>query len=123
MQKLLSILFLVIFLTSTSGVIVEMHHCSMKKCKTEQAEKKNCCHHKKKADDCCKNEKKFVKLTDNYRTSEFNHLPSVFFIPLAYIISDISAIFPSQEEATIINTDISPPKNSSSLSFLQIFRI
>ncbi len=124
MQKIISLLFLVIFLASTTGVIVESHYCEMKKCKTENSVKKKCCSDKteKHTKGCCKNEIKVIKISDNFRSVQHEKQ----FIPVAVslLIPEYSNYYIDNDRAlSFLKLDESPPDQLSSPSFLQVFRI
>jgi hypothetical protein len=65
MKKFLALILAIIYITVSTGFIVNVHYCMGKvsSIKLEQTAKKCCC--KKQHKNCCKTEQKLVKLNNN----------------------------------------------------------
>ena len=71
MKVFLSILFSIIYLTSTSGISINAHYCGgkIKHISFIKSTTKNCCGKKKMSKNCCKDKVAFFKIKDNHQSS------------------------------------------------------
>lgn len=71
-KKVITILFIPLFLLTTGGVILNSHFCKMRGSSDISFginPEKSCCGNKAMQSGCCKNEVKVIKITDDYSPS------------------------------------------------------
>ena len=66
------IFFSIFYLTSTSGVSLNIHYCGgkIKQVSLFNSSEKNCCGKKKMSKKCCKNKVSYFKIKDNHQTNQ-----------------------------------------------------
>lgn len=79
MKKLVAFIVAIIYLTVSTGFIVNVHYCMGKvsSIKLEKPAKQCCC--KKKHKNCCKTEQKIVKLNTNSKFSDAVNVAKIAF--------------------------------------------
>ncbi len=79
MKKFIALIVAIIYLTVSTGFIVNVHYCMGKvsSIKLEQTAKKCCC--KKTCKKCCKTEQKIVKLNSNLKQTDILNIEKVAF--------------------------------------------
>jgi hypothetical protein len=122
LKGIVNISFAVLFLFTSSGVVLNKHYCSNRLVSSSIfLTPKNCCNgHCNK----CHNETKVYKITDNYQNSNFSlnlnqYYNDLIKIPVAFCLISFNETF----SATKYITDTSPPPGSRLSSFLQVFRL
>src|SRR5687767_3930391 len=104
MQKILSILLAVIYLSTSSGLALQVHYCMDEVSGVSLAadDEKGCgkCGMEKNSNTCCKDETKFVKLDDAHKL-----------LPSAYLQHPVAAILNSSEyfEQSVASCNLSDP--------------
>ena len=80
MKKFLAFIVAIIYLTVSTGFIVNVHYCMGKvsSVKLEKPAKQCCC--KKKHKNCCKTEQKIVKLNSNTKFSDVLNESKIAFV-------------------------------------------
>ncbi len=68
-KLLITILFSLVYLTSTSGIVLNAHYCEKKLVHITftKNDDGNCCGKKKMSKKCCKDKSAFFKLKDNHK--------------------------------------------------------
>lgn len=121
MKKAISIVFIFIFLFSSSGFSITTHYC---KGKLQSVNilfgKKGCsCGKKKMSKDCCKDKTNIVKISDNFIPPSATIAPSMEIIALAN--TGIQTFYLSTIEKSRVESNLNylhPPDKPISLSIL-----
>jgi hypothetical protein len=71
-KLVLSIIFSIFYLTSTSGVSINAHYCGgkIKHISFFKHSEKNCCGKKKMSKNCCKDKAAYFKVKDNHQSND-----------------------------------------------------
>ena len=84
MKKFIFIFFSFFYLTSTSGISLNVHYCGgkIKHVSFYSSSEKNCCGKKKMNKKCCKDKVAYFKIKDNHKSNQFAKVttPSFKFI-------------------------------------------
>jgi hypothetical protein len=117
MKRFLSISLLIIFTTSTVGVVASSYTCKMMEMKMA-----SCCNKESKG--CCEREVKLLKLKDDFVSTSSFSLQKYFSAPLILSEPPVSKDISSRTLFVYSTTNISPPGESQDrLAFIQSFLI
>lgn len=72
MKKFLVIFFSIFYLTSTSGISINIHYCGgkIKHVSLFNSSEKGCCGKKKMSKKCCKDKVSYFKVKDNHQSNQ-----------------------------------------------------
>jgi hypothetical protein len=129
MQKILSILLAVIYLSASSGLALQVHYCMDEVSGVSLAadDENSCgkCGMEKNSGTCCKDETKFVKLDDAHKLLASAYLQH----PVATILNsseyfEQSIAFSNLSDPAIFNAHAPPVKTNRPLNLLHcVFRV
>lgn len=111
MKKFSVILFSIFYLTSTSGICLNIHYCGgkIKHVSLINSNEKNCCGKKKMSKKCCKDKIAYFKIKDNHKSNQFAKIvtPSSKIVPAHFSIVNYNCNLSSVN--SIIHHYHSPP--------------
>lgn len=116
MKKFFALLIALLYLTVSSGLAVEIHHCMGEitdfNLATSKSDKCSSCGMQKGSNKCCKDELKFVKLQDSYKLLHINYKLNV---PEADLHSNYYQVNTNSGSLILIinGKSLSPPRYST----------
>jgi len=132
MRKILIGLIAFFYLTGSTGLVVNFHHCMDELASVTLFENKdhsdgecNLCGMDKTAFSCCHDETVSYKIGDSHQPAGDVQLPLVFFISKLFLTEDTYDFAFYNVEKTVLAEDNSPPQSLSNKRYrtLRVFRI
>ncbi len=125
MKKVLATILAVIYLTTTSGAVINMHYCMGKMYAFGLSKKDNCSKcGMKKAKSCCNDEVKIIKIQDTHHSVSETALYQPYFASLQKEYNISNTVLQAVAPAFAANNNSPPGSNKVPLYIAHcIFRV